>query len=657
MSAPTDAYTSWRVEVSSADPDDTPVWVDITRWVMAQNGAPVRLQEGRRTERDDVGTPASLTLSLDNSDHRFTVDNPLSPFGGWWGQGRRVRFTEWAGAQVFYQFVGYLQPSKVDSWAMPRVEQYLVVNALDWLGRLVTARTFVSTLTEHILANGGGLVEHMPLADPSPPYYSLATGAAGRGVVGGFGTDPPDSSYVDLITPGAVAGPPGDDLRYPTFEFSLDGSGNIISIGSVVYDVSIPVAANQVIAMSVWIYKDPLPSPWAYFSANGAPVAIHGPDYYFHLLDWMQTSSPATDTAQAYIYQISSPSTNATAAASRYIEGQTWRLVTVRIDMAAGTISLWIGQDATATGSIGGAISATTFTTIEIGNLFLGSLAQLQVRVGPASTTMTYADHLAQCVHGYRGLQRQSVAERITTLAGYAGVPAADLNLSGLATTPMRTAALAGLKPAEAMRAAARADGGARLLVDQGQITLQPRQQRYGQPVDVQIPFAWLVSDSVSFLEDQPLNDITATQSGGGRTRRVDAASVRRYGDSELPTTLDTEVTADPSNFAAWNAQAYGTARMRMPQATIDLLPRSTAERAVLLGIKLGDRVQITDVPPTWPRGADHLIVEGKTSECGTKTRRLTLNFSPLAGPAPGVAPVCAVVGQSVIGDTTTIAY
>ncbi|MGJ3230116.1 hypothetical protein ACQEUV_33000 [Micromonospora aurantiaca (nom. illeg.)] len=80
------AYDSWRFEVSSADPDATPVWVNLTSRVRTVGAGlrPAQIRRGASTERDDV-QPSTLALALENTDHALTPGNPSSPYAAWWG--------------------------------------------------------------------------------------------------------------------------------------------------------------------------------------------------------------------------------------------------------------------------------------------------------------------------------------------------------------------------------------------------------------------------------------------------------------------------------------------------------------------------------------------------------------------------------------------
>lgn len=309
-----------------------------------------------------------------------------------------------------------------------------------------------------------------------------------------------------------------------------------------------------------------------------------------------------------------------------------------------------------ATASAGAGLSSDTFTSLRLTNgIYLGAMGHLQVRVGD-SNTMTYADHVAQHVHGYRGLHRQSAAERVATIAGYAGVPAADLNLDPGASTPMQAARLAGANPGENLRKAATTEGGSLVVDPDGLFTLVPRQQRYGQAAAMSIPHGWLTL-GIKYRPDQPINDVTVTLTGGGSTRRYDQDSIDENLLRAVPFEVDSAVTADPGNLAAWTMRAYADGRVRCPALRINMRPRTSTERKQLLALRVGDRITITDRPITDPADASDLIIQGIKHTITADERFIDFNTSPMLGPSPGVPPVCAKVGSAVVGATTVIAY
>ncbi|MFI6332911.1 hypothetical protein ACIBBG_31970 [Micromonospora chersina] len=638
------AYDAWRFEVSSADPDAAvPVWVNLTSRVRTTGSGQraVQIRRGAGSERDDV-QPSTLSATLENTDHALTPGNPSSPYVAWWGQRRKCRLVETVLGVDYIRFTGYTNPLDLPDWAEPGIEQLVTLTAVDWLGRLDTAPALTSTLQEHIRTQGGPLVEHFPLSDPYP-QTSAVTLAATRRTIVGFQTSAATEPE-QLIQAAALPGPPGDDQSYARWVPLSDGTLELAK-ARLSAKLNVSFGATDVIALSVWLcaQTDPNGYDWA-----SVVVALTSPGPRGFLV---------TDNGFAGSIQGTwrSPVLDTDLNAGRRLEKDVWRLLTVRLDAGTGALDFWLGADVAQSATVTPP-GATTLTDLSIGTTYAGGVGQLQIRVGPPATTMTRAMHLAQYAHGYRGLERQSAGERVTTIAGYAGVPAADLAVDAAAATPMQRARLSRARPTAALRAAATTEAGRLFVTGPGKIRLRARAARYDQPVALQIPYRW-VRRGLRFKEDSPINDVTASLTGGGSTRRTDAASIQRYGVGDGSVTLDTAVDADLGNRAAWTVAAYATPRMRCPQLVIDLLPLTDAQRASLLALEIGDRIEVTGGPATIPPDARHLIIEGFwPDEIGAETRRLTLNTSPLLGPSTGTPPTSVMVGD-LVADTAVITY
>ncbi|RGC68417.1 hypothetical protein C5N14_13605 [Micromonospora sp. MW-13] len=634
-----------RVRVAlDSDPDDpAPAWTDITDRVhYGDGGQAVTASVGRQNESAEI-QPTEMSWAVQNSDGRFTPGNSSSLYAGKWEQGRRVQIAEVIDGEEFTLATGFLEIPDMPI-VDPRSAQAVTVTAVDRMGRLDSAPPFEGTLAEDVRVNGGNLVEHFPLSDSYPHASSITTASLARVVVG-FDTTVV-AEPADLIEAASLAGPPGDDQSYARWAPVSDGTA-MLARAWLEAPVSVAVGATDTLAVSVWLHgqRDEGGYDWSggVVSLVAATTGLLFNDSDFNLINSMRfTWRGGTDT---------------TVLSSHRLEKDGWRLVTLRINAASGAMDLWSGADMVASGTAAPAPGATTLTRIVIGSLYVGGIAHVQVRVGPDATTMTRQMHLAQYAHGYRGLHRQTVAERLVTLAGYAGVPAAEVSVPPACSTPMQVAKLAGAVPAGALRATA-ATGQDLLITDgQGRITAVPRGQRYNQPVAMQIPFGWIGYRGLRYRPDKPTTDVTATRTGGGTVRRSDRARAQRYGVTGQQYELDTAIDADPANLASWALAAHGQSRTRAPSIRLSMLRRSVAERKALLRLRVGDRIQLTGLPAGSPDDVGHLIVQGIQHTIGPGRRRvIEFNTSPLLGPTAGVPPACPVVGD-LVSNTAIVAY
>ena len=632
-------------------------WVDLTARVLheqASGGQTVEVSTGRQNELDDP-EPSRLSLALRNDDGALIPGNPLSPYPDW-RQGCPVRLTEIVNGTDVRLFTGTLQIPDVVI-ALPGVDQPAAAAAVDILGRLGNAPPFEGVLHAHIATQGGGtLVDHWPLSEDSRPVMSAITGAEGVVRVLGFFDDPVPAEPLELLKAAETDGPPGDDRKYALFAPIGDSEGDAL-IGQAQIDapVNVPVATNEVIAVSCW-YRA---SPWATVAGatqpGAAPIALSaGGDLQIILFD--DTTDPSTEGLYAYVLNTVA-ATQLILPAGRVFERSAWRLITVRVDTSTRQIDLWCGADLAVSGTHPGPLTGPwTFTRMLLGQNQAGALGHVQIRVGD-TTTFTRADHLAQHRHGFTGLERQTVAERVATLAEYAGLnPAVDVDMPSTASALLQPAALAGVKAVDAMLVAAKTGGDTLVTNPYGKITVIPRAGRYNQATAMTIPYGW-IDLGLAYRQDQAINNVTATVTGAGTVRRKDLTSIADVGYWSTSFDLATDVPADAGNLAAWTLRTYVIQRVRCPKLRINFAQRTAAEQAQLLAIPLGARITISGRPATAPADAGDLIVQGIKHQISADSRYLEFNTSPMLGATVGTPPACATVGGSVVGASTLIAY
>ncbi|MEU7590674.1 hypothetical protein AB0A95_30835 [Micromonospora sp. NPDC049230] len=638
-------------------------WTDLAgRLHYGDGGGPLTIDIGRQTESQDI-EPTRIAAVLKNGDGWLTPRNPASPYYGTWEQGRQVRITETVGGEEIDLATGLLEIPDVQVNS-PNVDQPCSISAVDRLGRLAGAPSFDGTLAEHIRTYGGPLVEWFPLSEPATAgeYLSTTSGTVTRRVVHGFGGAVPIAAEPEeLITAASMAGPPGDDQSYARWNPVGDTAG-LSSFAEATllaaFEQPVTVAAGDVIALSAWVNLSAYEMAAGSEEPGGWIVSLYSAQTSATLRIIRRTLSvPGPDLfmqgGQVYV----PGDTTRTMDTGQVWPRDQWRLVTTRLHTGTGVHELWVGHDATASQATGVTPGVQTFDHLDIGLGWSGAIGNIQIRVGPAATTMSRTMHLEQYAHGCRGLHRQTVAERIATLAAFAGLAPTDLDLPAEASTPMQVAELGGKTPAQAMQEAATTGQDILMTTPQGRITLVPRVRRYNQPVTLAIPFGWLMRGGIRYRPDRPVTDTVATRTGGGTARRVSGPQRARYGVLARTVALDTDVDADPANWAAWTLAAFGQPRTRCPLLRINLLNRTIAARKALLRLRVGDRIQLTGMPVGSPDDVPHLIVQGIRHVIGPHRRRLLeFNTSPLLGPVPGAPPACPVVGDFV-GNAALIAY
>lgn len=465
----TPSGTYLTFEVSSADPDADPVWVDFTDRVL-DVGRELTTRLGRDSELDEP-EPGSMSVQLRNRDDALTPGNPTSPYYPWWKQGRRFRIREIVGYLGFDLADGYLEipevqvrtqdPDDTDS------DVTLTVTAVDVLGRLQNAGRFLSTLAAHVRwAGGSTLLAYWPLGDAAAPVQSYPAGQPlqVRFEQNTTGLDPTDPVLSSITFRGGTA-LPGDDLIPADFQPARDVTtipGTTFmtatnSLGSST--VSYGLGAGEVMTIVVWVLSEEaysfgqaielFVSPGgAGITWNSAGTALRG--YGSDGVNWGTESEGV------------SPGLNR------------WVPVAVRFGFDPPVIELWMGTDVYAQTQTVTTPTPTTFTRIEIGTNWRGQIAHAQIYVG-AEADWTHDDFLAQYEVGLNALERQTTGERVQSILNYAGFPASRRDIDdGVAV--MQPVSLAGKRPLEPLEEATETEQG-RLFAQGGRVVFHDRRR------------------------------------------------------------------------------------------------------------------------------------------------------------------------------------
>lgn len=428
-----------RFEVSSADLDATPVWIDLTSRVLdAVQDVEVGL--GRQTDQD-LAEPGRMTLVLNNDDGALTSGNPSSPYP-WWRTFRLARLRETVGPRQFWTYCGYLQIADQIE-VTEDTESYVYVTCVDLLGRLAVAEPFLGTLAEHVRVNGGSMAAWWPLNDGFGAAQ-VDELVAGRRLIPEprvQSATPSVGSVSNLLTFGGRAGPVGDDCTYVQFN-NVDLGYRYRLVNRAITGVS--VTSASVLTLSAWIYIPTSATPVA-------EIIVHDAGSASVVLDLDVTAG----TWQLFALNAGSSTTVIGPAPAT----DKWQLITARIACAAGgAVELWVDQVAPVTGTLAAATTGNIEEIVFDGAPAGGSMAQAQLYLGDANS-FTHTMHLAQYQMGLTGLDRQTTGERVNTILDYAGVPSAGRRIDA-GVSVMQQAGLAGKTPLDCLREAERTERG-----------------------------------------------------------------------------------------------------------------------------------------------------------------------------------------------------
>lgn len=174
----------------------------------------------------------------------------------------------------------------------------------------------------------------------------------------------------------------------------------------------------------------------------------------------------------------------------------------------------------------------------------------------------------------------------------------------------------------------------------------------YSPPERVEIPWSWLARP-FRFRTDRAVTHAAVSKSGGG------TAIAHKNADQQIEFTamLDSGNDVDAPNLAHFMTVYYDEPRTRLNAIRLILNGRSDTECWTILGVGIGDRVELTDVPAGFPRGAAHLVVEGIASEDDGATRSVVWSTSPVIGEKPGEVGPFFRVGVSVLDGPDKIPW
>ncbi|MEU3976898.1 hypothetical protein [Streptomyces bacillaris] len=388
---------------------------------------------------------------------------------------------------------------------------------------------------------------------------------------------------------------------------------------------------------------------WVIVYASTAAIRIETRDADFVQLAAFSLTVPAAIAAFAGKWNRLAVYTGDAGGGVTQVQA-TWRDVTT---------GLWYYVGTTPTSGQGrvGEVSATWGAAVE--GLSIGHLAAFSTPgngvIGVAPTTQIFegADD------GFFG---ETAGRRFQRLCDEEGVPAI---LRGPATDtvrmgPQRPATLLSL-----LQECAAADGG--ILTDQRDATgleYRPRTTLYNQPTALALNAQnnEIINPFAPVLDDKDLrNDVTVSRPGGSSARvEADAsiASAGRY-DEQITVNVATDEQLEPT--AAWRVHLGTWPGMRYPAVVTEL---SIAPQLVeaWLQMDVGDRCQVTGLPPQHPTDTVDSLMQGYTETISPTRWTVSTTCSPagpwtvgvVEDPVLGRADTDGTELSDAVSDTTT---
>lgn len=598
------------VEIAPADTPRTasPTYVDVTSYVRASAG--VSLTAGRSNEFDPQAQPGTASFELRNTDARFTVGNAASPYAP--VQIRRpcrVRVTH--GGVVYPLWQGF-----VDSWGNGRDGTVGVtrVKASDRLAR--AGMKLPAALLADMLADSPSFL--FPLGDA---FGSTRAGdVSGARVPSLTVTQVGSGGSLDFGS-GTAPGPDEGTVAAFTRVDATNGK-RLVSAGSTPLNGS---TTGETLAAMV--------RPSTTSAQMSAARAYFGPDTF----GYCDLGVSSTGKARAVINDGVSVSVTLTGT-STLSTTATSDIAVTQSAPSSGTVTvrLYVNgvQEATTTYTRDLVVS---FDRLTVGGTSAGDMWDGQVSHVRGYLTELSASRLLSHANGRTGWVGELSGARFERQCMAAGLPSGSYTATGTGSATMAAQPTAGRTLLEVVREIAEAELGVVYVDPSGVLTLGVRGDRYNVPVALTLDATKPGHVGMDFTAETDdayiVNDYTVDRPGGATQRVVDAASVAAYDTHAESATLYVDSDDQARTAAEWRVFTGSQPSPRTSSLTVDAVAyaASGADVSALMGVRLGDRVQVVNLPSdTSATPTLDLFVEGVAWRIEKETIRVTLTVSPM---------------------------
>jgi hypothetical protein len=553
------------------------VWTDVSQWCELADS--IGGDHGRQDERSTADAN-SLTLTLDNTDGRFTAGRAASPYYPNVKLGRpiRVRVTPPGGSAVT-RFVGFIDEWPVE-WDGSDAYAKATIRATSRLARLGLS-TKLRSMVENEIESRHPLY-FWTLGDPEGSRS--AAEAAGRGVLDVVGDGTP-------MVFGNATGPGTDGLTAAEFFASsaVAGTEEALSAGR-----PLPAGART---LRCWARVTGLPSIGtdAFVSDGVMTIRVSTAG----LVQGTVTTGPNINDGAGHDLVLTRDGTNEIL----YVDG-----------VAVHTVAV---------------ASPAATTTFSVG-VFHGSLAH----VAAYDTALTAADVAAQSAVVLTGAEGEVTDARVTRILGWAGVAPSEIDTETGSET-MTYQQTYGQSAVDALRDVESTEGGVLFDGRDGRVTFHNRSRRYQATVAATFDMAaqHVGADYAPKLDRSTLvNEATVDNPTTGESARsVDAASIDEYGVASASAKSVAASSDALQQKAAWLVFSYAEPRPRVPSLTVDVLAHVglTPSAETILGLDIGDLIEVTNQPAQADATSAQYFIEGYSEAIGPESYEITFNLSP----------------------------
>jgi hypothetical protein len=585
-----------------------PTWTDITAYVLTVDDPPIVINWGRQDEQSEL-QPRTCSMTLDNSDGRFTPGLTTGPYGAAVDVGVRIRVSTTANAVTTVRFDGYVNDWDA-GWDNGGPMAVCTVDASDIFAQMGTLQPLRSLVLEEMILDAPSALYPLDEAEGATSAGDLTgKNAAATVQVSKYGPGTLDfgsaTTLIDQAGMVAVSSPDSGSATttaratYLSAPNAMPAAGAFTVTAAFVGPAVAPAASETIAflpgknaagANQVQILVSPAGSGFAeavVFGNAGFDLTVAG------------TTNVCDGLPHVVAATLSADNKSLTLTVDGVVQGTA----------AVGSGIAWANP------GTAWSLGALVVPGLLYGGPLTGSLALFGQYAAALSTARLLAHYTAGKT-AFAGERTDIHAARLLSYRPNTGT-ALDVGRGAVGVHDTSGVALQ-----QALQDTGDAEGGPVFADGQGRITLYNRGRLYDPPVGFTLDASLdQVTADLRFRRDTQdiVNDDTVSWPGGASQRAVNATSVNKYGTKAITPTLIINSARDAADAAGWTVAVGKTVRTKSPQLAVDLLTEpSAAQAAAVLAAGPLTVVNITNLPAaTSPATSVKAVLQGGVETIG----------------------------------------